>query len=214
MAEDSDAIQKVLSSHTSDEVMKKLSLKREILSAKKLFEATAQVPSPSKDFTQIIVTEKGMVWRRWKISLRGVSQGAVPQPSEEAMLHEDFNYNSTLQVIWLTMAPPITIMLAVLCHRQHLAVNFTFNIVVMDVIIFLTQNDVERIFGAEVLQRILRILAGSYDDLSLLPDKVLLKICSYLDLQSIAQLSQVNRHLRLICNSDQLWESLYYDHQV
>lgn len=79
---------------------------------------------------------------------------------------------------------------------------------------FYTQNDVERIFGGDVLQRIQRILAGSYDDLSLLPEKVSLKICSYLDLQSIAQLSQVNRHLREVCNSNQLWESLYYDHQV
>ena len=73
-------------------------MKKEILGAKKLFEATAQVPSPSKDFTQIIITEKGMVWRRWKISLRSVTQGAVPQPSEEVMLHEDFRYDTSLQV--------------------------------------------------------------------------------------------------------------------
>lgn len=98
MADSSDTFQKALDSHASDEVMKKVAEKREILKAKKLFEATAQAPSPAKDFTQIIVTEKGMVWRRWKISLRGVSQGAVPQPSEEVMPHEDFKYNSTLQV--------------------------------------------------------------------------------------------------------------------
>jgi len=41
----------------SDEVMEKMKWKKEILRAKKLFEATAQVPSPSKDFTQIILTE-------------------------------------------------------------------------------------------------------------------------------------------------------------
>ena len=99
MAASSDSIQKVLDSHSSDEIMEKVALKRDILRAKKLFEATAQVPSPSKDFTQIVVTEKGMVWRRWKISLRGVSHGAVPQPSEEVMLHEDFKYSTSLQVI-------------------------------------------------------------------------------------------------------------------
>ena len=77
-----------------------------------------------------------------------------------------------------------------------------------------SQGDVERIFGAEVLSRIQRILAGSYDDLSLLPDKIILQICSYLDLQSIAQLSLVNRHLMAMCSSNQLWEALYYDHQV
>ena len=98
MAENSDAIQKVLDSQVSDEVMKSVTLKKKVQTAKKLFEATAQVPSPSKDFMQIIVTEKGMIRRRWKISLRGVSQGAVPQPTEEVMLHEDFKYDSTLQV--------------------------------------------------------------------------------------------------------------------
>ena len=91
-------LQKVLDSHARDEVLKRVALKKDILKSKTLFEATAQVPSPSKDFSQIIVTEKGMVWRKWKISLRGVSQGAVPQPSEEVMLHEDFQYDTTLQV--------------------------------------------------------------------------------------------------------------------
>lgn len=98
MAESTDSIQKVLDNHSSDEIMKRVALKKDILGAKKLFEATAQVPSPSKDFTQIVVTKKGMVWRRWKISLRGVSHGAVPQPSEEVLLHEDFKYSTTLQV--------------------------------------------------------------------------------------------------------------------
>ena len=98
MAENSDALQKVLDSQVSDEVLKNVVMKKKVLTAKKLFEATAQVPSPSKDFMQIIVTERGMIWRRWRISLRGVSQGAVPQPSEEVMLHEDFKYDSTLQV--------------------------------------------------------------------------------------------------------------------
>ena len=98
MAESANNLQKVLDSQASDEVLKRMTLKKEILGAKKLFEATAQVPSPSKDFTQIIITERGMVWRKWKISLRGVSQGAVPQPTEEVMLHEDFQYDSTLQV--------------------------------------------------------------------------------------------------------------------
>jgi hypothetical protein len=98
MAESANNLQRVLDSQASDEVVKRMTLKKEILSAKKLFEATAQVPSPSKDFTQIVITERGMVWRKWKISLRGVSQGAVPQPSEEVMLHEDFQYDSTLQV--------------------------------------------------------------------------------------------------------------------
>lgn len=155
----------------SDEVMEKMKWKKEILRAKKLFEATAQVPSPSKDFTQIILTERGVVWRRWKITLRGISQGAAPSPSEEAMTHEDFQYDTTFQ------------------------------------------NEIERILGSEVLRQIRRILSGSRDDLSKLPEKTTVHICTYLDLQSIAQLSQVNRHLREVCSSNSLWEKLYRVHQ-
>ena len=128
----SDSIQKVLESHSSDATMERVAVKRDILRAKKLFEATAQVPSPSKDFTQIVVTEKGMVWRRWKISLRGVSHGAVPQPSEEVMLHEDFKYSTSLQVnaqcsvhcldCWLTVSFSHThthrVMLSVFLDRR------------------------------------------------------------------------------------------------
>ena len=160
-----------LESTASAEILENVAWKKEILKAKKLFEATAQVPSPSKDFTQIIITEKGVVWRRWKITLRGISQGAAPAPSETAMSHEDFKYDSTLQ------------------------------------------GDIERIFGPEVLRQIQRILSGSTDELSKLPEKVMIGIASYLDLQSVTQLSHVNRHLREVCNSNPLWESLYYTHQ-
>lgn len=160
-----------LDNSISDEVMAKVARKKEILKAKKLFEATAQVPSPSKDFTQIILTERGVVWRKWKITLRGISQGAAPAPSEEALSHEDFQYDSTLQ------------------------------------------GEIERIFGPEVLRQIKRILAGSQDELSKLPEKTMVQICSCLDLQSIMQLSRVNRHLREVCTSNSLWEKLYRIHQ-
>lgn len=160
-----------LDNSISDEVMAKVARKKEILKAKKLFEATAQVPSPSKDFTQIILTERGVVWRKWKITLRGISQGAAPAPSEEALSHEDFQYDSTLQ------------------------------------------GEIERIFGPEVLRQIKRILAGSHDELSKLPEKTMVQICSCLDLQSIMQLSRVNRHLREVCTSNSLWEKLYRIHQ-
>ena len=160
-----------LDSSISDQVMAKMAEKKEILRAKKLFEATAQVPSPSKDFTQIILTERGVVWRKWKITLRGISQGAAPAPSEEALSHEDFQYDSTLQ------------------------------------------GEIERIFGPEVLRQIKRILAGSQDELSKLPEKAMVQICTCLDLQSIMQLSRVNRHLREVCTSNSLWEKLYRIHQ-
>ena len=138
-----------LDSTRSDEAMQKAAYKKEILSAKKLFEASAQVPSPSKDFAQILITEGGVVWRRWKITLRGISSGGVPSPNEEAMTHEDFGYDTTLQ------------------------------------------DQVERIFGAELLRQMKRILSGSRDELSKLPEGVMVGVATYLDLQSIARLAQV-----------------------
>ena len=146
------AVQRLIESKASDELLEKVSWKKNILSAKKLFEATAQAPSPSKDFTQIVITEQGVVWRRWKISLRGVSRGAAPTPYEEFMTHEDFLYSDSLE------------------------------------------GDVEHIFGGEVLRQIKRILAGSHDELSCLPEKLAVNIFTYLDLQSVAQLSQVKTH--------------------
>lgn len=41
----------------------------------------------------------------------------------------------------------------------------------------------------------------------------MIRICSLLDLQSIAQLSHVNRYLRGLCSSDKLWSLLYVQHQ-
>ena len=160
-----------LDSATSQEVLEAVAYKKEILRSKKLFEAAAQVPAPHKDWCQIVITEKGVVWRRWKITLRGVSQGAAPAPVEAAMSYADFKYDSQLQ------------------------------------------NEIERIFGAEVTRQIQRILAGNNDELSKLPEKLMIRIATYLDLQSIMQLSQVNRHLREVCNSNALWEKLYHIYQ-
>ena len=41
----------------------------------------------------------------------------------------------------------------------------------------------------------------------------MIQIVSHLDLQSISQLSQVNQHMRKVCNSTKLWEILYVVHQ-
>ena len=93
-------VERVLESHASDELMKSLNWKREVSKAKTLFEITGQLPSPSKDFVQFKITAKGIVWRKWKISIRGVSKGTAPtpQPSEVVMNHRDFQYDEILQV--------------------------------------------------------------------------------------------------------------------
>lgn len=71
----------------------------------------------------------------------------------------------------------------------------------------------KRVFGESTLHHIERIISGSNDVLSCTPEPLMLRICAMLDLQSIAQLSQANRHLRKLCLSDKLWSNLYHQHQ-
>ena len=53
-----------------------------------IFEKSGQAPSPSKDFHQLLVTDKMVIWRSWKISLRKEQMG-IP-PSQRRLTHEDF----------------------------------------------------------------------------------------------------------------------------
>ena len=158
---------------TSDDhsLMQSIANKKEVTRAKKLYDATAQVPSPSKDFCQILITEKGIVWRKWKITMRNFSRGKAPAPSEVIMTYEDFKYDKSLQ------------------------------------------SELELIFGREALKHMKRILEGSNDPLSCLPEGLMILIATYLDLQSINSLSQTNCHFHELCNSNALWEKLYAIHQ-
>ena len=145
--------------------------KQTILRSRKVFEATGQAPSPSKDFCQIFVTENGVVWRKWKITLRNISVATPSSPTESVMTYEDFQYDKSLHF------------------------------------------EVELVFGRNVLNHIHRIVKGCNDPLSSLPEDILISIASYLDLQSISYLSQVNQRLREVANSNDLWEKLYSMHQ-
>ena len=72
--------------------------KKEILSARKLVDLAKQAPSPSKDWCQLIVTERGLVCRRWKISIRGIARGAGPAPTEVALyFFEEFQNDDSIQ---------------------------------------------------------------------------------------------------------------------
>ena len=81
-------------------VMADVAAKKEIRSARLLFEASAQSNSPSKDFVSILITENGIIWSKWKITLRGYTSGCapVPQPQEEVMSITDFKCNDSLMV--------------------------------------------------------------------------------------------------------------------
>ena len=148
--------------------LESISKKKEILSARKLVDIAKQAPSPSKDWCQLIVTERGLVCRRWKISIRGIARGGGPAPTEVALyFFEEFQMDDSIQ------------------------------------------REIELVYGTETLEQVIRVACGHIDRLCSLPEKTVTKIASYLDLQSIVRLGQVNRYLRQISNSNALWEDIY-----
>ncbi|XP_016107681.1 F-box only protein 36a [Sinocyclocheilus grahami] len=60
-----------------------------------LFETAGQGPPPSKDFFQFVITQKEVIWRWWKISVRSEFRGAPP--GEIKQLHNDFLNDARLQ---------------------------------------------------------------------------------------------------------------------
>nr|XP_055029587.1 F-box only protein 36a [Misgurnus anguillicaudatus]XP_055029588.1 F-box only protein 36a [Misgurnus anguillicaudatus] len=60
-----------------------------------LFEIDGQGPAPSKDFYQLIITQKEVIWRWWKISMRSEFRG-IP-PGEIKHSHNYFVQDSALQ---------------------------------------------------------------------------------------------------------------------
>lgn len=65
---------------------------------------------------------------------------------------------------------------------------------------------------SSILFQVKKSAGGSWDIFLLLEEELLVRIVSLLDLQSIAQLSLVNQHMREVCNSSRLWELLYRIH--
>lgn len=61
-----------------------------------LFESRGQAPAPSKDFYQVVVTRKEVIFRWWKISLRSEFREAKPGELREP--HEDFLDDPSLQI--------------------------------------------------------------------------------------------------------------------
>lgn len=157
-------------SSQSEAVLQNIAKKKDILSFPKLLEESCQDPAPSKDFCHLMVTERGVIWRRWKVSVRNITQGAVPAPVERGFTVDEFLVDKDMQ------------------------------------------GEVDRVMGNETLQRALRLLRGQNDLLSRLPEKVLFKVVSQLDLASIDSLSKVDRYLQQFCNSDPFWCKVYRVH--
>lgn len=84
----------------SAEVIEQVRRKKELMAGPILFTCEAQSPAPSKDYCNIVISKKGVLWRKWKISLRGLASGSapLPQPMEECLTHLDFRCQDALIV--------------------------------------------------------------------------------------------------------------------
>ncbi|KAK1162590.1 F-box only protein 36-like [Acipenser oxyrinchus oxyrinchus] len=60
-----------------------------------VFECNGQAPAPSKDFYQLVITKKEVIWRFWKISLR--SEFRNTNPGELRETHKEYLDDSSLQ---------------------------------------------------------------------------------------------------------------------
>ena len=82
------------------EIVGDVTKKNAIIKSKVLYEAKGQAPAPSKDYVSVVITEKGVIWRRWKITLRGLATktAMVPLPYEAVMTYEDYMYDDAIQV--------------------------------------------------------------------------------------------------------------------
>ncbi|XP_056621538.1 F-box only protein 36a isoform X2 [Triplophysa dalaica] len=67
-----------------------------------LFETYGQGPSPSKDFYQLVITQKEVIWRWWKISIRGVFRGTPPGEIKQSHIEfvEDTTFQKQLDVVF------------------------------------------------------------------------------------------------------------------
>ncbi|XP_068136603.1 F-box only protein 36 isoform X2 [Hyperolius riggenbachi] len=70
------------------------------------------------------------------------------------------------------------------------------------------QAQVGIVFGQKVLNYVINLCRGQYDFLERLPESMMLYILTFLDLEDIAQLSQVSQTFQKLCNSDKLWEHI------
>lgn len=59
--------------------------------------ASAQAPSPSKDYVYIEVTKKEVILRQWKINPQCLKPGVLVSPTDDRDTHEDFLSDKNIQ---------------------------------------------------------------------------------------------------------------------
>ncbi|XP_040204760.1 F-box only protein 36 [Rana temporaria] len=70
------------------------------------------------------------------------------------------------------------------------------------------QAQIDTVFGQKVLSYVINLCRGQYDFLERLSESLILYLLTFLDLEDIAQLSQVSHTFQKLCNSDKLWEHI------
>ncbi|XP_026169154.1 F-box only protein 36a [Mastacembelus armatus] len=67
-------------------------------------------------------------------------------------------------------------------------------------------NELGAVFGERILEYTISLCQGEFDYLERLPNDIMLKIMSYLQLKDAALLAQVSHRFRKLCNSETFWE--------
>ncbi|XP_034556442.1 F-box only protein 36a isoform X2 [Notolabrus celidotus] len=70
------------------------------------------------------------------------------------------------------------------------------------------QGQVGAVFGKRILEYAVSLCHGKFDYLERLPDDVLLRILSYLELKDTTLLAQASHRFRKLCNSEKFWEQI------
>ncbi|XP_070762664.1 F-box only protein 36a [Enoplosus armatus] len=68
------------------------------------------------------------------------------------------------------------------------------------------QQQVGAVFGQRILEHTISLCQGKFDYLERLPDDILLRILSYIQLKDTTLLAQVSHRFRKLCNSEKFWE--------
>jgi F-box protein 36 len=70
-------------------------------------------------------------------------------------------------------------------------------------------SDIQMNFGKNTLEYVTRLAQGHIDYLPRLSDKLLINIIQFLGLDDISRLAVVSKQFNKLCQSDELWRSLY-----
>ncbi|XP_020895824.1 F-box only protein 36 [Exaiptasia diaphana] len=74
----------------------------------------------------------------------------------------------------------------------------------------LIQSDINRVFGEEMLRLVHGIACGDW--LVRLPPRVIVRLTRFLGVIDVVRLSSLNRYMRNVCCSDDVWRRIVYLH--